>query len=63
MLSKIRLELARTKEYLEGTRYIGYEFTAPLGANGKIDVAPKIDHHCPSQRRKQPKYTQDCHHT
>ena len=38
MLSKIRLELARTKDYIEGSRDIGYEFTAPLGANGKIDV-------------------------
>jgi hypothetical protein len=30
MLSKIRLELARTKGYLEGSRDIGYEFTAPM---------------------------------
>ena len=38
MLSKIRLELARTKEFPEGSREIGYEFTAPLSAASKIDV-------------------------
>jgi hypothetical protein len=38
MLSKIRLELARTKGYLEGSREIGYEFTAPLKSDGRIDV-------------------------
>ncbi len=38
MLSKIRLELARTKEFPEGSREIGYEFTAPLSATSKIDV-------------------------
>ena len=38
MLSKIRLELARTKDYLEGSRDIGYAFTAPSEATGKIDV-------------------------
>jgi hypothetical protein len=38
MLSKIRLELARTKGYLEGSRDIGYEFTAPLKPDGRIDV-------------------------
>jgi hypothetical protein len=38
MLSKIRLELARTKDFLEGSRDIGYEFTAPLKADGRIDV-------------------------
>ena len=38
MLSKIRVELARTKAFPEGSRYTGYEFTAPLATNGKIDV-------------------------
>ncbi len=38
-LHKIRLELARTKDHPEGSRDIGYEFTAPLGSDGKIDVA------------------------
>jgi hypothetical protein len=36
--SKIRLELARTKDCLEGSRDIGYEFTAPLKADVRIDV-------------------------
>ncbi len=37
MLSKIHLELARTKDHPEGARAIGYEFTAPLDTQGKID--------------------------
>ncbi len=37
-LSKIRLKFARTKEFLEASRDIGYEFTAPLKADGRIDV-------------------------
>ncbi len=37
MLSKIRLELARTKDHPEGARSIGYEFTAPLNDKGRID--------------------------
>ncbi len=36
-LSKIRLELARCKEHPEGSRTIGYEFAAPLNAEGRID--------------------------
>lgn len=36
-LSKIRLELARCKEYPEGAHDIGYEFAAPLTAEGRID--------------------------
>ena len=38
MLSKIRLELARTPDHPEGARDIGYEFTAPLDENGHIDA-------------------------
>lgn len=38
MLSKIRLELARTKDFSEGSRDTGCEFTAPLKSNGKIDA-------------------------
>lgn len=38
MLSKIRLELARTKDYPEGARAIGYEFAAPLNPAGRIDA-------------------------
>ena len=37
MLSKIRLELARCKQFPEGARDIGYEFAAPLLADGHID--------------------------
>lgn len=39
LMYKIRLELARTKDHPEGARDIGYEFTAPLGSDNKIDVA------------------------
>jgi hypothetical protein len=39
MLSKIRLELARTPEHPEGARDIGYEFTAPLDGTGHVDAA------------------------
>lgn len=38
MLSKIRLELARTHEHPDGDRATGYEFTAPLKADGHIDA-------------------------
>ena len=37
-LSKIRLELARCKEYPEGAHDIGYEFAAPLKDDGRIDA-------------------------
>ena len=36
MLTKIRLELARDHEHPVGSSTIGYEFAAPLDANGKI---------------------------
>jgi hypothetical protein len=38
MLSKIRLELARTHDHPEGSREIGYEFTAPLDGHGRINA-------------------------
>ena len=38
MLTKIRLELARDHDHPEGSHAIGYEFAAPLDANGKIDA-------------------------
>jgi hypothetical protein len=38
MLSKIRLELARTHDHPQGDRNIGYEFTAPLDGSGHIDA-------------------------
>lgn len=37
-LSKIRLELARCKEYPDGAHDIGYEFAAPLREDGRIDA-------------------------
>ena len=36
-LKFIRLELARTPEFPEGNRNCGYEFTAPLDAEGMLD--------------------------
>lgn len=37
-LSRIRLHLARSKEYPEGSARHGYEFVAPLDAEGRIDL-------------------------
>jgi hypothetical protein len=37
MLSRIRLELARTSRHPDGSQQIGYEFTAPLDGRGIID--------------------------
>jgi hypothetical protein len=36
-LKLIRLELARTKEFPDGSRKHGYEFVAPLAGDGHID--------------------------
>lgn len=38
-LTRIRLELARTKEHPDGSRRHGYEFVAPLDAEGHLDAA------------------------
>lgn len=38
MLSRVRLELARTREFPEGNANCGYEFVAPLDAEGHFDV-------------------------
>lgn len=38
MLYKIRLELARCKDYPDGAHDIGYEFAAPLTGEGRIDA-------------------------
>jgi hypothetical protein len=48
MLHKIRLELARCKEFPEGAHDIGYEFAAPLTADGHIDAEAYLKHkdHC-----------------
>lgn len=37
MLKKIRLELARTAGFPDGSRDCGYEITAPLDSNGHFD--------------------------
>jgi hypothetical protein len=37
-LKLIRLELARTKEYPQGSAGHGYEFVAPLDAEGHLDM-------------------------
>ena len=38
MLSRVRLELARTKDHPEGAANVGYEFAAPLKSDGHIDA-------------------------
>ncbi len=38
-LKLIRLELARTKDHPEGSAAHGYEFTAPLDAEGHLDMS------------------------
>jgi len=38
ILRLIRLELARTNEFPEGSRHHGYEFVAPLTNDGHIDA-------------------------
>ena len=38
-LKRIRLELARTPEFPDGSNLHGYEFTAPLDAKGHLDPA------------------------
>ena len=37
-LKLVRLELARTKEFPDGSHKHGYEFTAPLDADGHLDA-------------------------
>jgi hypothetical protein len=37
-LKRIRLELARTREFPEGSAARGYEFVAPLGPDGSFDA-------------------------
>ncbi len=37
-LKRIRLEVARSKEFPEGSATHGYEFVAPLGGNAHIDA-------------------------
>jgi hypothetical protein len=45
-LRRIRLELARTREFPEGSSRHGYEFVAPLDRSGALDPAAwKISRH------------------
>ena len=37
-IRRIRLELARTKEFPEGNRNCGYEFMAPIKPDGHLDA-------------------------
>jgi hypothetical protein len=51
-LKRIRLELARSKEFPSGSTTRGYEFVAPLSATGHIDPELWRDHraHCRVRR-------------
>jgi hypothetical protein len=52
VLKRIRLELARSKEFPVGSPRHGYEFVAPLDADGHIDAAlwRKYRDHCRVRR-------------
>jgi hypothetical protein len=43
-LKKIRLELARDKDFPAGSSEFGYEFVAPLDQNGRIDAKKWQNH-------------------
>jgi len=43
-LSKVRMTLARTAEFPEGSARHGYDFVAPLDAAGRIDPAAWREH-------------------
>lgn len=51
-LKRIRLNLARSKDFPQGSGQHGYEFVAPLDADGHIDVAQwrKYRAHCGVRR-------------
>lgn len=51
-LKKIRLNLARTHEFPNGSNRHGYEFAAPLSDDGHIDAAAwkKVRDHCRVRR-------------
>jgi hypothetical protein len=51
-LKRIRLELARSKEFPSGSATRGYEFVAPLSADGHIDPKLWQEHrtHCGVRR-------------
>lgn len=52
VLKRIRLNLARSKEFPSGSARHGYEFVAPLDASGHIDVELWRQHreHCRVRR-------------
>lgn len=52
VLKRIRLELARSKEFPAGSPNHGYEFVAPLDVHGRIDAALWRTHrdHCRVRR-------------
>jgi len=52
VLKRIRLELARSREFPNGSARRGYEFVAPLDANGRIDAQLWQQHraHCGVRR-------------
>jgi hypothetical protein len=52
VLKRIRLNLARSKEFPSGSSRHGYEFVAPLDADGHIDPALWAEHreHCRVRR-------------
>lgn len=52
VLKRIRLNLARSKEFPSGSDEHGYEFVAPLDADGHIDVElwRKYREHCGVRR-------------
>ena len=52
MFKRIRLNLARSKEFPQGSAKHGYEFVAPLDDKGHIDVAEwrKQKDHCRVRR-------------
>ena len=52
MLKRIRLELARTREFPEGNPGCGYEFVAPLDRDGHLDAEawPEVKARCTVRR-------------
>ena len=52
VLKRIRLNLARSNQFPDGSAQHGYEFVAPLGADGRIDVDlwRKYRDHCGVRR-------------
>lgn len=52
MLKKVRLEMARSAEFPEGNANRGYEFRAPLSADGDLDTEewPSVRRQCTVRR-------------